>query len=178
MVSVAFNVLPLTCCEIFYFIFYISMSLSDEVSHILFMKNITGLCVFVYVVAAVAMLIPVFMFEFWWVFSSFLVLEAMVGMFNSCGATLRSRYYPEGLQSSIMSVFRLPLNLLVVVGTKLTDKADDIPSLQTVFGVLACMHIVAMALQVGLQYFKAQADSAHKTTEVNKRKVTPEKKKK
>ena len=140
--------------------------------------NVAGLCVFVYVVAAVAMLIPVFMFEFWWVFSSFLVLEAMVGMFNSCGATLRSRYYPEGLQSSIMSVFRLPLNLLVVVGTKLTDKADDIPSLQTVFGVLACMHIVAMVLQVGLQYFKAQADSAHKTTEVNKRKATSEKKKK
>lgn len=142
------------------------------------LKNVTGLCVFVYIVAAVAMLVPVFMFEFWWVFSSFLVLEAMVGMFNSCGATLRSRYYPEGLQSSIMSVFRLPLNLLVVVGTKLTDKADDIPSLQTVFGVLACMHIVAMVLQIGLQVFKAQADSAHRTTEVNKKKATSEKKKK
>ena len=105
-----------------------------------------GLCVFVYVVAAMAMLVPVFQFEFWSVFrweqvaietffrsthyqptpinplqsisplnssyqpiywtpvSAFLVLEMMVGMFNSCGATLRSRYYPEGLQSSIMTV--------------------------------------------------------------------------
>ena len=108
-------------------------------------------------VAAIAMLVPVFIFEFWWVFSSFLVLEAMVGMFNSCGATLRSRYYPENLQSSIMSVFRLPLNLLVVVGTKLTDKADDIPSLQMVFGVLAAMHLVAMVLQIALQAFKERA---------------------
>ena len=105
------------------------------------------------------MLVPVFMFEFWWVFSAFLVLEAMVGMFNSCGATLRSRYYPEGMQSSIMSVFRLPLNLLVVVGTKLTDKADDIPSLQMVFGTLAVMHLVAMGLQVLLQVFKARGDA-------------------
>ena len=119
---------------------------------------ISGLCVFVYIVAALAMLVPVFIFEFWWVFSAFLVLEASVGMFNSCGATLRSRYYPEGLQSSIMSVFRLPLNLLVVIGTKLTDKADDIPSLQMVFGTLACMHFVAMILQITLQVFKSKED--------------------
>ena len=114
---------------------------------------------FVYVVAACAMLVPVFKFEFWWVFSAFLVLEAMVGMFNSCGATLRSRYYPEGLQSSIMSVFRLPLNLLVVIGTKLTDKADDIPSLQYVFGSLAAMHIVAMFLQLLLQDYQRKGDA-------------------
>jgi hypothetical protein len=33
-----------------------------------------------------------------------------------------ARYYPEEFQSSIMSVFRLPLNLLVVMGTRLTDR--------------------------------------------------------
>ena len=109
-----------------------------------------GLCVFVYVVSAAAMLVPVFKFEFWWVFCAFLLLETMLGMFNSCGATLRSRYYPEGLQSSIMTVFRLPLNLLVVVGTKLTDQATDVPSLQGVFAVIAGMHVVAMLLQVTL----------------------------
>ena len=46
---------------------------------------------FVYAVSAGAMLVPVFYFDFWSVLLSFLVLEAMVGMFNSCGATLRSR---------------------------------------------------------------------------------------
>lgn len=83
-------------------------------------------------------------------FISFLVLEAMVGMFNSCGAILRSRYYPEELQSSIMSVFRLPLNLLVVLGTKLTDKANTISSLKFVFGVIVIMHMIAFLLQIAL----------------------------
>ena len=114
-----------------------------------------GLCVFVYVVAAAAMLVPVVKFEFWWVFCAFLLLETMVGMFNSCGATLRSRYYPEGLQSSIMTVFRLPLNLLVVIGTKLTDQATDVPSLQRVFAVIAGMHVAAMLLQVTLHGLQA-----------------------
>lgn len=109
-----------------------------------------GLCVLVYLVAALAMAVPLWHFEFWYVMVAFLVLEAMVGMFNSCGATLRSRYYPEGLQSSVMSVFRLPLNVLVVVGTRLTDTANEIASLQFVFGVVVVMHLVAMLLQLVL----------------------------
>lgn len=96
------------------------------------------------------MLVPVFKFEFWWVLASFLVLEACLGMFNSCGATLRSKYYPDAMQSSIMSVFRMPLNVLVVIGTKLTDKANDIPSLQYVFVVVVAMHAVAAVLQICL----------------------------
>jgi len=110
-----------------------------------------SLCVLVYIVSALAMAVPVFRFQFWWVYISFLVLEAMVGMFNSCGATLRSKYYPDSLQSTIMTVFRLPLNLLVCVGTLLTNRAGtSVGALQTVLIVLAGMHIVAAALQVAL----------------------------
>ena len=54
--------------------------------------------------------------------------------------------------SFAQQVFRLPLNLLVVIGTKLTNKANDIQSLQRVFIVLAAMHGVAMLLQLTLQY--------------------------
>ena len=81
----------------------------------------------------------------------------MVGMFNSCGATLRSKYYPDEIQSSVMTVFRLPLNLLVVVGTKLTDSANDVPSLQFVFGVIVTMHLIAMGLQIMLQMTSSSA---------------------
>lgn len=56
------------------------------------------------------------------------------------------------MQSSIMSVFRLPLNLLVVIGTKLTNNANDKGALQVVFAVLASMHLVAALLQ-GLLLF-------------------------
>lgn len=112
------------------------------------------LCIAVYIVSAIAMAIPVLSFEFWPVLLSFLVLEAMVGMFNSCGATLRSKYFPDAMQSSIMTVFRLPLNVLVVIGTKLTDKANDVPSLQFVFITLIAMHALATLLQIGLMLSK------------------------
>ena len=96
------------------------------------------------------MLVPVLVFEFWWVLGAFLVLEAMVGVFSACGATLRSKYFPDAIQSSVMTVFRLPLNLLVVLGTRLTDKAGDAASLQFVFFVVVGMHCVAMLLQLVL----------------------------
>jgi len=54
------------------------------------------------------------------------------------------------MQSSIMSVFRLPLNLLVVIGTKMTNNASDKQALQVVFAVLASMHLVAALLQGSL----------------------------
>lgn len=107
-----------------------------------------GLCLFVYVTAAASMLIPCLVFDFWSILIAFLILESMLGMFNSCGATLRSQYYPEQIQSSVMSVFRLPLNLLVVCGTLLTNQAKDVPALQQVFGVVVGMLVVASGLQV------------------------------
>lgn len=144
--------------------FMLSMTLGGMLFSLLlpvFPGGAEGLCVLVYLVAALAMAVPLWRFEFWYVVVAFLVLEAMVGMFNSCGATLRSRYYPEGLQSSIMSVFRLPLNLIVVVGTRLTNNANSVPALQFVFGAVVCMHLVAMLLQVAL-WAKVSSSVAHK----------------
>lgn len=115
-----------------------------------------GLTVFVYIVAAMSMAVPIITFEFWPMFIAFLVFEAMVGMFNSCGGMLRSKYYPGHLQSSIMSVFRVPLNLLVVLGTNLTNKANDKESLGFVFGVTVGMHLIAVVLQLMLQAFSSR----------------------
>lgn len=116
----------------------------------IFPGGANGLCIFTYVVAAMAMFTPVMKFTFPWVFTCFLVLEAMVGMFNSCGAQLRSEYYPGDRQSSIMTVFRVPLNLLVVLGTNAANYANDVPSMQLVFGLIVAMLLVASHLQVAL----------------------------
>lgn len=116
------------------------------------------LCVLVYLIAAGAMAVPIFFFDFWSVLISFLVLEAMVGMFNSCGGMLRSKYYPENIQSSVMSVFRLPLNLLVVIGTKLTDNANSADTLKPVFTVVVAMHSIAFVLQLLLVMSTSKAD--------------------
>lgn len=134
--------------------FMLSMTIGGMLFGLLlpmFPGGASGLCLFVYIVSALTMAVPVLSFTFMPLLVSFLVLEAMVGMFNSCGGTLRSKYYPEGLQSSIMSVFRLPLNVLVVLGTKLSDHGtDNVAWLQIVFAVMAGMHGVALLLQLGL----------------------------
>lgn len=106
-----------------------------------------ALCLSVYAASAAAMTVPVYAFDFWPVFIAFLCLETMQGVFNSSGAQLRSKYYPENLRSSIMTVFRLPLNLLVVMGTKLSEKATDASSFRRVFFLVAMMHAVALVMQ-------------------------------
>ena len=116
----------------------------------IFPGRANGLCIFTYVLAAASMCVPVVKFDFWWVFGGFLVLEAMVGMFNSCGAQQRSEIYPGDKQSSIMSVFRLPLNLLVVAGTNAANHANDVPSMQLVFGLIVAFLFVASHLQVAM----------------------------
>ena len=103
-----------------------------------------GLCVFVYLTAAASMMIPIYYYEFWPIFISFLVLETSLGVFNSCGGTLRSQYYPEAMQSSIMTVFRLPLNLLVVIGTRLSADATTDVNVNLTFYYLfsaTCMYL-------------------------------------
>ena len=77
--------------------------------------------------AATTMLVPVLTEDFALVFAAFLVLEACVGCWFACSGTLRSSYIPETLQSSIMTVFRIPLNLLVITGTKVGHALPPVP---------------------------------------------------
>jgi len=99
----------------------------------------------VYAAAAAAMAVPALCpAALAPVFAAFLVVEMCVGAFFVCGGTLRSQIFPDALQSSIMSVFRLPLNLLVVVGTKLADAAAP----RVVFLTTASWFAAALALQL------------------------------
>lgn len=96
-----------------------------------------GSCLLVYATAAATMLVPIIDFSFWPVFTAFLLLEGSLGMFNAGGGMLRAQYYPDRIQSSVMNVFRIVLNFLVVLGTKLTSwLGDDKAGLQKVFGVV------------------------------------------
>jgi MFS family permease len=137
--------------------FMLSMTFGGLVFGLLlpwFPGGVEGVAVLIYFLSAVAMAIPVFAFDFWHILGAFLLLETMFGMFNSCGPLLRSKYYPEGIQSSIMSTFRLPLNILVVIGTKLADYAQDEHGYKFVFGIIVCIHLVACTLQIVLNTLK------------------------
>ena len=101
------------------------------------------LCILFYVLSALSMIIPIYYHSFTITFSSFLLLECVVGMFNAGSGSLRSKYYMEQHQGSIISIFRIPLNLFVVAGTMLTGHMK--PSV--VFTVLAILHLIAGSLQ-------------------------------
>ena len=78
--------------------------------------------------------------------AAFLVLEGCVGCFNACAGTMRSRYIPEDVQAAVMNLGRVPLNLLVVGGTYLSDAAPA----QVAFAAVALCFLGGAALQAAL----------------------------
>jgi len=72
-------------------------------------------------VAAASMVVPIFSTNFHLVLLSFLAVETCIGASFGALATLRSHLLPDQLQASIMNVFRVPLNILVVAGTTAGD---------------------------------------------------------
>ncbi|KAG5186125.1 hypothetical protein JKP88DRAFT_269617 [Tribonema minus] len=101
----------------------------------------------VFAAAAAAMALPAAApRSFGAVLGAFLVLETCVGAFYACAGVMRARYLPDAYQGAIMNIFRLPLNVLVVVGTRVTDVAPP----RTVFAVIALWFGAAAVLQLRL----------------------------
>mmetsp|Transcript_62477 Transcript_62477/g.141258 ORF Transcript_62477/g.141258 Transcript_62477/m.141258 type:complete len:502 (+) Transcript_62477:100-1605(+) len=97
--------------------------------------------------SACSMVVPVVTDSFPITLAAFMTLEACVGCWFACSATLRSKYIDDKLQSSIMTIFRVPLNALVVIGTRLEQTAT-LPTVFTVAAVwfgLSCVFQSALA---------------------------------
>ncbi|CAM9632541.1 unnamed protein product [Pylaiella littoralis] len=121
----------------------------------------------VFFVAAASMALPAVSRDFHTVLGAFLVLETCVGAFYSCSGLMRSRYLPGGLQSSVMNIFRLPLNVLVVVGTRVTDIAEP----ETVFMVIASWFLTSAVLQLRLSAYANVAAAATLEVDEKRRKA-------
>jgi MFS family permease len=89
-------------------------------------------------------LTPRWNFEF--VLASFVIMECCVGLFMPVQGTLRSKYVPDQLQGAILNIFRLPLNIIVVLGTYATDV---LPHYQ-VFGIVSSCFFCATLVQATL----------------------------
>lgn len=82
-------------------------------------------------------------------------------LFSSCFFPTRptpTRYLPGGLQSSVMNIFRLPLNVLVVVGTRVTDIAQP----ETVFLMIASWFVTSAVLQLRLSAHASRDEQTKK----------------
>lgn len=59
--------------------------------------------------------------SFWSILIVFMLFEITVGVYAPCSASLRSKYISADHMGAVLSFYRLPLNLIVTIGTKLGD---------------------------------------------------------
>lgn len=106
----------------------------------------------VYTLASLSMTVPVFCLSTvgsevkaveLLILGSFLVVEFCVGLFGPVAGTLRSKYVPDNLQGAILNIFRLPLNIVVVLGTQATEIYDA----SVVFQMVSVTFLCAALLQ-------------------------------
>lgn len=101
----------------------------------------------IFVAGAIALAVPVFFESLPAILGSFIVFETCVGMMFPAAGVLRSEVIPNDLQGSVINIFRIPLNILVIVGTKLTD----------LYPRSFCFSVIVSWLLIGavLQFFLA-----------------------
>ena len=93
------------------------------------------------IISSVSLLTPVFTESKISRFLSFCLFEINIGIFWPCLATLRSKYIPEDVRATLMNIFRIPLNFLVII--MLLPEFD----LKVVFGGASLLTGIAAALQ-------------------------------
>jgi len=81
--------------------------------------------------------------------ASFLLFEVCCGIFFPCIATLRGKYIDEKTRASVMSFFRMPLNLLVVV---VLLKVSELTH-QTVFAICTSWLFFSFVLSYAFNFF-------------------------
>jgi len=77
-----------------------------------------AISIVIYAVAAAAMAVCVLFPSLYPTMIAFFVFEMCVGANDGVAGIIRSRYIPDAQMGGIMNLMRVPLNLLVVVGTK------------------------------------------------------------
>ncbi|KAI8995120.1 hypothetical protein BC832DRAFT_562197 [Gaertneriomyces semiglobifer] len=68
-----------------------------------------------FIIATVALILPIFAKDELTLFATFNLFEFTCGLYFPTIGTLRAKLIPEETRSTIMNVFRIPLNLIVVV---------------------------------------------------------------
>lgn len=111
--------------------------------------------VFAYIMASLSMAVPAICLCcsaasvcFERILASFIVVEFCVGLSSPIAGMLRSKYVPDAYQGSIMNIFRLPLNAVVVSGTYATDVLEH----YKVYAIVSGLFLMAAALQATLAF--------------------------
>jgi MFS transporter, MFS domain-containing protein family, molybdate-anion transporter len=100
----------------------------------------------VLLVAALALALPSFVKNNYLAFWTFNVFELCCGLYFPAIGTIRSKYVPEETRATVMNIFRVPLNLIVV--TVLLRVAQWSP--EFIFAICAVLLLMAYVFAVVL----------------------------
>ena len=113
-------------------------------------KNIMMIPLYMHAVAFLSMAITTAVYDDKFiVYCMFLIFETTVGVFYPAYGVIKSEKIPEEIRSSVMNIFRMPLNAFVVL---LLLKIKNL-SPQVVFGICTFTH--ALAFLSYLFFYKA-----------------------
>jgi hypothetical protein len=139
-------------------LFMLSISVGGSLFGILTgFASVQTFSIAVYAIAAAAIFLASVSTDFFVQLGAFLVVECCVGVAFPCLGACRSEVIPANVQSTTMNLFRVPLNILVVIGTKMSD--SETISTSTVFQVCALWFGMAAVLQVLLRGETAKNDA-------------------
>jgi len=127
--------------------------------------------VYLFGVGAVALFLPTFIKNHTIRLLAFFVFEVCVGLFWPSMGFLRSRYVPEEVRATVMNLFRIPLNIIVVVVLanigKLSERGVFIACVSCLLPALFCqMHLVTLTVD-SPQQVKREPEDRKGLTEVD-----------
>jgi len=118
-------------------------------------------------VACVALFVPAVTANHSLRLLSFFVFEGCCGIYWPALGTMRSRYIPEEVRATVMNVFRVPLNLIVVVVLmKIGSMAET-----SVWSLVALFLITGLIAQVSL--LQLTVESPENEKKMNKDETVP-----
>ncbi|KAJ3413006.1 Molybdate-anion transporter [Chytridiales sp. JEL 0842] len=100
--------------------------------------------------ASIAIFIPYLFKNLYFVYASFCLFEVCCGVFFPVMGSLRGKYIPDATRATVMNVFRLPLNIIVVAILYKVNGGDDNGSLY-----LLCSVLVLIGLWFSLNLFSS-----------------------
>lgn len=108
----------------------------------------------VFLVSSASFMICAFFENELLIYVAFNVFELCCGLYFPTIGMIRSRYVPESIRSTVMNIFRVPLNVIVVI---VLLKVEHLPKF-IVFTLCAMMNMVALyySTKVGTQVQKYQ----------------------
>ena len=115
---------------------------------------------YTFVASIIALLVPAFSQNENVVMFSFCVFEAMCGVYFPGIGVLRSQYLPEETRATIMNLFRIGLNLIVVVVLQQIEMMDN----QTVF--MLCAMLLGTAALCQQYLYQATSGTKQQQAEV------------